>query len=272
MRSPSAGTPSPSALSGGPIEAQAGIGLAGLWGGGHVASVDGMRFVVPVRTLHSAQPSALPARPRVARGDVVEHGQRPNRRARREGRRGTPRDSLHVLDVLYDRDGGVKPQMTVTDTASYSDIVFGLLSLASCWTYRPQLADLPDQKLWRIDPKADYGPFTTAARGRVDLTRAAQHWEDILRIVASIHTGAVRAHDVIRMLSRDGHPTQLGEAIAKAFDQLGSDKAAVRLAGFYALERIGQSMPGQQEASAAATPPRIAWPDTTAASSQARPT
>lgn len=36
---------------------------------------------------------------------------------------GTPRDSLRVLDVLYDRDGGQRPQMIVTDTSSYSDIV-----------------------------------------------------------------------------------------------------------------------------------------------------
>ncbi len=45
-------------------------------------------------------------------------------------------DSLHVLDVLYDRDGGQKPQMIATDTASYSDIVFGLLTLAG-YTYAP---------------------------------------------------------------------------------------------------------------------------------------
>jgi hypothetical protein len=32
---------------------------------------------------------------------------------------GTPRDSLYVLDVLYDRDGGRRPEMIVTDTASY---------------------------------------------------------------------------------------------------------------------------------------------------------
>lgn len=31
---------------------------------------------------------------------------------------GTPRDSLYVLDVLYDRDGGRRPEMIVTDTAS----------------------------------------------------------------------------------------------------------------------------------------------------------
>ncbi|MEV4327315.1 Tn3 family transposase [Microbispora rosea] len=78
---------------------------------------------------------------------------------------GTPRDSLYVLDVLYDRDGGKRPQMIVTDTASYSDIVFGLLTLAG-FAYAPQLADLPDQKMWRIDRTADYGAFQDAARGR----------------------------------------------------------------------------------------------------------
>ncbi len=35
------------------ITAQADIELARLWGGGLVASVDGMRFVVPVRTIHA---------------------------------------------------------------------------------------------------------------------------------------------------------------------------------------------------------------------------
>src|ERR1700754_2700087 len=103
--------------------------------------------------------------------------------------------------------------MIVTDTASYSDIVFGLLTLAGV-AYAPQLADLPDQKMWRIDHTADYGAFQEAARGRVDLARIERHGEDILRIIGSIHTGAVRAYDVIRMLSRDGRPTPLGDAIA----------------------------------------------------------
>jgi Tn3 transposase DDE domain len=35
------------------IEAQAGIGLATVWGGGLVASVDGLRFVVPVATINA---------------------------------------------------------------------------------------------------------------------------------------------------------------------------------------------------------------------------
>ncbi|KMS80598.1 hypothetical protein ACH49_07555 [Streptomyces leeuwenhoekii] len=84
------------------------------------------------------------------------------------------------------------------------------------FAYAPQLADLPEQKMWRIDRTADYGAFQDAARGRVDLARIERHWEDILRIIGSIHTGAVRAYDVIRMLSRDGRPTPLGDATCSA--------------------------------------------------------
>ncbi|WP_425550675.1 Tn3 family transposase [Actinoallomurus liliacearum] len=32
-----------------------------------------------------------------------------------------------------------------------------------------------------------------AARGRIDLERIERNWEDVLRIIGSIHTGAVRA-------------------------------------------------------------------------------
>jgi TnpA family transposase len=49
---------------------------------------------------------------------------------------------------------------------------------------------------------------------KIDLAKIRRNWEDILRVVASIYTGAVRAYDVVTMLQRDGHPTAPGEAIA----------------------------------------------------------
>ncbi|MET7503281.1 Tn3 family transposase [Streptomyces microflavus] len=193
------------------IQAQASIGLASAWGGGLVASVDGMRFVVPVPSVYARPNPKYFGR----RGGATWLNMINDQAAGLGGKvvAGTPRDSLYVLDVLYDRDGGKRPEMIVTDTASYSDIVFGLLTLAG-FAYAPQLADLPDQKMWRVDRAADYGAFQDAARGRVDLARIERHWEDILRIIGSIHTGAVRAYDVIRMLSREGRPTPLGDAIA----------------------------------------------------------
>lgn len=68
--------------------------------------------------------------------------------------------------------------------------------------------------VWRVDRAADYGAFQDAACGRVDLVRIVRHWEDILRMIGSTTPGAVRAYDVIRVLSRDGRPTPLGDAIA----------------------------------------------------------
>ena len=186
------------------IEAQAGIGLAREWGGGLVAAIDGIRFVVPIPTIHARPNPKYWGGRRGAQwinmmndqfagtGGIVVAG--------------TPRDSLHAIDVISSQDGGARPEVIITGTASYTDIVFGLLSLLG-FSYRPQLADLPDQKLWRIDVKADYGPLNTAARGRVDLEAIRRHWPDILRITASIHTCTVRAHDVLRAISRDGHPT-----------------------------------------------------------------
>ncbi|WP_279433396.1 Tn3 family transposase [Micromonospora sp. KC606] len=126
---------------------------------------------------------------------------------------GTPRDSLHVIDLIYSQDGGKRPEVIISDTGSYSDIVFGLLRLLG-FDYRPQLADLPDTKLWRINASADYGPLDATARGRIDLARVRRHWPDILRLVASIHTGTISAYDAMRMLQAGGNLTQLGEALA----------------------------------------------------------
>jgi TnpA family transposase len=193
------------------VTAQTAIELAQSWGGGFVASVDGLRFVVPVATIHARPNPRYFGRGRGATWLNAVNDQAAGIAGLVVS--GTPRDSLHLIDVLYRQAGGPTPDVVITDTASYSDIVFGLLHLLGR-QYRPQLADLPDQKLWRIDPAADYGPFNPVARGKVNLTRIRRHWPDIVRVAASIHTGSVRAYDVIRMLQRDGNPTPLGHAIA----------------------------------------------------------
>lgn len=78
--------------------------------------------------------------------------------------------------------------MSSTDPASYSDIVFGLLTLEG-FAYAPRSADLsdlpdpPDQKLGRVDRTADYGAFRDATRGRSDLARIERRREDIPRVL-----------------------------------------------------------------------------------------
>lgn len=64
--------------------------------------------------------------------------------------------------------------MVATDTASYSDIVFGLCRLLG-YELSPRLADLPDHRLWRPTllgaPEADYGPMNAVPGTRQQHTQ-----------------------------------------------------------------------------------------------------
>lgn len=108
--------------------------------------------------------------------------------------------------------------MVATDTASYSDIVFGLFRLLGS-RFSPRIADVADQRLWRAElpgaPVADYGPLNATARHRVNLTKIGTHWPDMLRVAGSLVTDRVRAHDLLRMLRRDGRPSPLGQVFAE---------------------------------------------------------
>ncbi|MBW8482611.1 Tn3 family transposase [Actinomadura parmotrematis] len=198
-------------LANGPlIDAQGQIGFASALGGGLVAAIDGMRFVVPVPSIYTRPNKKYFGRRRGVTWLNMINDQGAGLGAKVVT--GTVRDSLHMIDVAFRRDGGARPEVLVTDTGSYSDIVFGLVHLLGM-QYRPALADIPDQKGWRIQ-NTDYGPLNRFARGKVDLDKIVRHWPDILRVVVSIYTGEVRAHDVLRMIQRDGNPTRLGDAIA----------------------------------------------------------
>ncbi|NYE10081.1 hypothetical protein BJ999_000377 [Actinomadura citrea] len=56
--------------------------------------------------------------------------------------------------------------------------------------------------------------MTTCSRHTVHLDRIRAYWDDMLRVAGSLTSGKVGAYDLIRMLSRDGRPTGLGDAFA----------------------------------------------------------
>jgi hypothetical protein len=176
------------------IADQAGIELAQLWGGGLLASVDGLRFVVPVKSI-STGPS--PKYYGYKRGITWLNAV--NDQVAGIGAvvvQGTDRDSLYTLDVLLNLDGGVRPEMVATDNASYSDIAFGVYKMLG-FRFAPRFRDLRDQRLWRADvvgagkgweQAADYGPLEVLARSKVNLHRIETHWPDMLRVAGSLIT------------------------------------------------------------------------------------
>lgn len=130
---------------------------------------------------------------------------------------GTIRDSLYVLDGLLDLDGGKRPELIATDTASYSDQVFGLFALLG-YQFSPRPAGMPDQKFWRIDPATHSGHLNALVPDRkhlLDLNLIKQNWPDILRVVGSLSTGTIRASELMRVTQGGGSPTTLGKALAE---------------------------------------------------------
>ena len=194
------------------VDAQSEIPLAQVWGGGDVASADGLRFVVPVRTLNAG----------------------PNPRYFGPGRGvtylnflsdqfagfhaivvpGTLRDSLHIPDGLLEQQTSLTPTELMTDTAGYSDQVFGLFRLLG-YQFSPRLADIGSARFWRITRTADYGPLNDLARHQINTDLISAHWDDLLRVAGSLATGTVRASELLRVLQGGGRPTPLGRAVAE---------------------------------------------------------
>ncbi len=207
------------------IDAQAQVPIARAWGGGLLASVDGLRFVVPVRTINAGPSPKYFGHKRgitwlnAVNDQVAGIGQMVVP--------GTPRDSLFILDALLNLDAGPKPEIVTTDNASYSDMVFGLFAILGYW-FAPRFADLPDQRYWRgplpdplpagvaLSPEqsaiGDYGPLEEIARHTINVRKIETQWPDVLRVAGSLVTDQVRAYDLVRMFGRDGHPTPLGQA------------------------------------------------------------
>jgi TnpA family transposase len=98
------------------IEAQARVPIVQFWGKGLLASVDGLRFVVPTRSINAAPSPKYFAKKKgitwlnAINDQVIGIGQMVVP--------GTPRDSLFILDALLNLDGGVRPEMVATDNAS----------------------------------------------------------------------------------------------------------------------------------------------------------
>ena len=194
------------------VAAQTGIPLARAWGGGEVASADGLRFVVPVRTVH-AGPN--PKYFGIGRG-VTYYNLVSDQFTGLHGITvpGTLRDSLVLLAVALEQQTALQPTQIMTDTGAYSDVVFGLFRLLG-YRFSPRLADIGGTRFWRIDSRADYGPLNRVARQSVNLDRITPQWDDMLRTVGSLKLGRVPATGIMRTLQVGDRPTRLAQAFAE---------------------------------------------------------
>ena len=100
----------------------------------------------------------------------------------------------------------------MTDTAGYSDIIFGLFGLLG-YQFSPRLADIGGTRFWRLDPAANYGVLNGLSLHRIRRDIILRYWDDMLSVAGSLKLGMVNATRLIQTLQRGGKPTMLGRAI-----------------------------------------------------------
>lgn len=190
------------------VEAQTQIPLAQKWGGGHVASADGLRFVSSVHTVNSgANPKYFNAKRGITyynfssdqftgfHGIVIP---------------GTLRDSLFILQGLLEQQTILRPTEIMADTAGVSNIIFGLFWLLG-FQFSPRLADIKDSSLFILDPNADYGVLSNLHT--LNPKKIIHHWEDMLRIAGSLKLGKIKSSDLLQSILKSKKPSQLAQAI-----------------------------------------------------------
>lgn len=194
------------------VAAPNGISMVQAWGGGEVASADGLRFVVPVRTLHAGpNPKYFGYERGVTYYNLVSD--------QFTGLNaivvpGTLRDSLFLLAVVLEQQTELNPIEIMTDTGTYTDVVFGLFWLLG-YRFSPRIADIGGARYWRIDAAADYGALQGVARHRINVRLIKEHWDDLLRLAGSLKLGVVQSTSIMRTLQIGDRPTKLAQAVAE---------------------------------------------------------
>ncbi len=194
------------------VEYHSKMGLSQRFGGGEVASADGLRFVVPNKSTHSGP---NPKYFGVGRG-VTYYNFTSDQFTGLHGIviPGTIKDSLYLLELVLEQQTPLQPREIMTDTAGYSDIIFGLFALLG-YQFSPRLSDIGSSRFWRMDASADYGALNVISKNRINQDIILRYWDDFMRVAGSLQLGTVNPTQLIKALQRGGKPTMLGRAIGE---------------------------------------------------------
>ncbi len=188
--------------------------LAALWGDGTLSSSDGQRFPVGVKSRNAV---TLPKYFGYGRG--LTYYTWTSDQYSQFGTKVIPstiRDATYVLDEILDNETELSILEHTTDTAGYTDLVFGLFDLLGL-QFSPRLADLADQKLYRFDKYICYNNVDDLIKAVINQDLILRHWDEMLRIAGSLKQGFVTASLLISKLQ--SYPRQ--NSIMRALQEYG---------------------------------------------------
>jgi TnpA family transposase len=171
--------------------------LSHYWGDGRFSSSDGQRFAVAVRTQNA---TPLPRYFGFGRGLTFLTWT--SNQYSQYGTLVTPPthgEAAYTLDKILDNETELDIKEHTTDTAGYTDLIFALFDLLGM-QFAPRLKDISDTNLYCIDSKKTYRHIQSIITRKINLHLIRQHWDDMLRVAASLKLKWVTASLLIRKL------------------------------------------------------------------------
>ncbi|WP_233874710.1 Tn3 family transposase [Paraburkholderia adhaesiva] len=120
------------------------------------------------------------------------------------------RDATHVLDGLLYHESDLLIEEHYTDTAGFTDHVFGLFPFEG-FVFAPRIADLPDKNLYVPGQASDWPALSALIGGTINQKVVEREFDDVLRLAASIKQGTVTASLILRKLG--AYPRQNSLAV-----------------------------------------------------------
>lgn len=184
--------------------------LTAVWGGGTLSSSDGQRFPVAVKARNAV---SIPKYFGYGRGLTFytwtsdQYSQFGTKVVA-----STIRDATYVLDEILDNETELTILEHMTDTAGYTDLVFGLFDLLGM-QFSPRLADIAAKTLYCVDKKIRYKHINSLITGKINIDLILRHWDDLLRIAGSLKQGYVTASLLISKLQSPKQKNALTKAL-----------------------------------------------------------
>lgn len=183
--------------------------MASYWGDGTTSSSDGMRMQVSVSSLHAE------ANPHYGTGKgttIYRFTSDQFSSYYTKIIHTNSRDAIHVLDGLLHHETDLTIEEHYTDTAGYTDQIFGLTHLLG-FKFAPRIRDLSDAKLFTFKQTKEYPKLNVLLRGQINTKIIQENYEECLRLAHSLCEGIVSASLIMGKLGSYARQNSLATAL-----------------------------------------------------------
>ncbi|WP_201715524.1 Tn3 family transposase [Rossellomorea arthrocnemi] len=185
------------------------LALSSYWGDGSTSSSDGMRVQVGVSSLHAE------SNPHYGSGKgatIYRFTSDQFSSYYTKVINTNARDAVHVIDGLLHHESELNIEEHYTDTAGYTDQVFGLSHLLG-FRFAPRLRDLSDTRLYVIEKPGEFPTIEKLLRGRINTKVILENYDDVLRLAHSIREGKVSGSLIMGKLGSYSRQNRLATAL-----------------------------------------------------------